>query len=155
MYHVSFITAHNTLKKGWIESFSEHLSYGSVRVLLFFSLLSTFSDFLSPPNRKERTNWFFFLIVTALLSAYHRSRIEQCLLEELQIFHSLPPVQSTAWCSEIGSLTSLDAPELHTSVTSENQFHCTRLYNWFKLVLVFRTLVVMKLIIVTLGEYLF
>ena len=35
---------------------------------------------------------------------------------------------STAWCSEIGSLWSLDAPELHASVTSENQFHCTRLY---------------------------
>ena len=34
----------------------------------------------------------------------------------------------TAWCSEIGSLASLDAPELHASVTSENQFHCTRLY---------------------------
>ena len=35
--------------------------------------------------------------------------------------------QCTAWCSEIGSLWSLDAPELHASVTSENQFHCTRL----------------------------
>ena len=34
----------------------------------------------------------------------------------------------TAWCSEIGSLWSLDAPELHASVTSENQIHCTRLY---------------------------
>ena len=34
----------------------------------------------------------------------------------------------TAWCSEIGSLWSLDAPELHASLTSENQFHCTRLY---------------------------
>ena len=34
----------------------------------------------------------------------------------------------TARCSEIGSLWSLDAPELHASVTSENQFHCTRLY---------------------------
>ena len=37
--------------------------------------------------------------------------------------------QTTAWCSEIGSLWSLDAPELHASVTSENQFHCTRLCN--------------------------
>ena len=27
---------------------------------------------------------------------------------------------------------SLDAPELHASVTSENQFHCTRLYTIFK-----------------------
>ena len=35
---------------------------------------------------------------------------------------------STAWCSEIGPLRSLDAPELHASVTSENQFHCTKLY---------------------------
>ena len=34
----------------------------------------------------------------------------------------------TAWCSEIGSLWSLDAPELHASVMSENQFHCTKLY---------------------------
>ena len=34
----------------------------------------------------------------------------------------------TAWCSEVGPLWSLDAPELHASVTSENQFHCTRLY---------------------------
>ena len=33
----------------------------------------------------------------------------------------------TAWCSEIGSTWSLDAPELHASVTSENQFHCTKL----------------------------
>ena len=37
-------------------------------------------------------------------------------------------VVRTAWCSEIGSLWSLEAPELHASVTSENQFHCTRLY---------------------------
>ena len=36
--------------------------------------------------------------------------------------------ESTAWCSEIGSLRSLDAPEFHASVTSENQFHCTSLY---------------------------
>ena len=45
-------------------------------------------------------------------------------------FH-VPKVSScvcTAWCSEIGYLTTLDAPELHASVTSENQFHCTRLY---------------------------
>ena len=35
---------------------------------------------------------------------------------------------STAWCSEIGSLWSLDSPELHAWVTPENQFHCTRLY---------------------------
>ena len=34
----------------------------------------------------------------------------------------------TAWCSEIGSLWSPDAPELHASVMSEYQFHCTRLY---------------------------
>ena len=35
-----------------------------------------------------------------------------------------------AWCSEIGSVWSFDAPVLHASViiTSENQFHCTRLY---------------------------
>ena len=32
-------------------------------------------------------------------------------------------------CDEIGSLWSLDAPEFYASVTSENQFHCTRLYN--------------------------
>ena len=32
-------------------------------------------------------------------------------------------------CGEIGSLWSLDAPEFHESVTSENQFHCTRLCN--------------------------
>ena len=36
--------------------------------------------------------------------------------------------QRTAWCSEIGSLWSPDAPELHASVMSEYQFHCTRLY---------------------------
>ena len=36
--------------------------------------------------------------------------------------------EHTAWCSEIGSPWSLDAPELHASVMSENQFHCTRLY---------------------------
>ena len=35
----------------------------------------------------------------------------------------------TAWCREIGSLESLDAPELHADpVTSKNQVHCTRLY---------------------------
>ena len=37
----------------------------------------------------------------------------------------------TAWCSEIGTRWSLlDAPDLHVhaSMTSENQFHCTRLY---------------------------
>ena len=39
--------------------------------------------------------------------------------------------QCTAWCSEIGFLRSLDALELHASVTSENQFHCTRLYSAF------------------------
>ena len=35
----------------------------------------------------------------------------------------------TAWCSEIGSRTSLDAPEFHASMhmTLENQFHCSRL----------------------------
>ena len=40
----------------------------------------------------------------------------------------------TVWCSEVGSLTSLDATELHASVTSENQFHCTRLYHsmWYR-----------------------
>ena len=36
---------------------------------------------------------------------------------------------STVWCNEIGSLTSL----MHTTqvhpVTTENQFHCARLYN--------------------------
>ena len=46
-------------------------------------------------------------------------------------------LHSTVWCSEIGSLTSLDAPELHASVTltSENQFHCTRRYMHTRLVL--------------------
>ena len=35
----------------------------------------------------------------------------------------------TAWCSEIGSLTSLDACNSGAySDESENQFHCTRLY---------------------------
>ena len=37
----------------------------------------------------------------------------------------------TAWCSEIGSLTSLDACNLGipgNPVMSENQFHCTNLY---------------------------
>ena len=35
----------------------------------------------------------------------------------------------TAWCSEIGSLTSPDAPELHAyTLTSEDQFHYNRLY---------------------------
>ena len=36
--------------------------------------------------------------------------------------------QYTAWCNEIGSLTSLmHVNQLHP-VTTENQFHCTRLY---------------------------
>ena len=35
---------------------------------------------------------------------------------------------TTAWCSEISSLTSLDASQVSQPVTSENQFHCTRLY---------------------------
>ena len=37
-------------------------------------------------------------------------------------------MSSTAWCSEIGSLTSQDAynSAVHP-VTSENQFHCTKL----------------------------
>ena len=34
----------------------------------------------------------------------------------------------TAWCSEIGSLTSLDALGVMHQVMSENQFHCTKLY---------------------------
>ena len=36
-------------------------------------------------------------------------------------------MQNTAWCSEIGSLWSLDASEVHASVTSKNQFNCTKL----------------------------
>ena len=36
-----------------------------------------------------------------------------------------PP--NTAWCSEIGSLTSLMHVSQVHSVTTENQFHCTRL----------------------------
>ena len=36
---------------------------------------------------------------------------------------------STDWCSEIGSLTSLDMHETPVHpVTAENRFHCTRLY---------------------------
>ena len=47
--------------------------------------------------------------------------------------YSLPasvdvPVDVQPGASEIGFLWSLDAPELHASVTSEDQFHCTRLY---------------------------
>ena len=35
----------------------------------------------------------------------------------------------TAWCNEIGSLTSLmHVTQVHP-VTTENQFHCTRLYS--------------------------
>ena len=34
----------------------------------------------------------------------------------------------TVWCSEIGSLTSLDDVTQVHPMTSENQFHCTRLY---------------------------
>ena len=50
-------------------------------------------------------------------------------------FHTRCFSTSTAWCSGIGSLRSLDAPELHASVTSENQFHCTctRLYTMVQL----------------------
>ena len=33
-----------------------------------------------------------------------------------------------AWDSEIGSLTSLDASQVTQPVTSENQLHCTRLF---------------------------
>ena len=40
----------------------------------------------------------------------------------------LKALQSSAWCREIGSLGSMDAPESHAFVTSENQFHCSRLY---------------------------
>ena len=42
---------------------------------------------------------------------------------------SLPHVYvSTAWCNEIGSLTSLmHGTQVHP-VTTENQFHCTRLH---------------------------
>ena len=39
-----------------------------------------------------------------------------------------PCLVNTAWCSEIGSLTSpMHATQVHP-VTTENQFHCTRLY---------------------------
>ena len=41
--------------------------------------------------------------------------------------HTLQQVQPGA--VKIGSLLVPDAPELHASVTSENQFHCTKLYS--------------------------
>ena len=42
--------------------------------------------------------------------------------------HKTPHVPCTAWCNEIGSLTSLmHATQVHP-VTTENQVHCTRLY---------------------------
>ena len=37
------------------------------------------------------------------------------LIDEHQLFLNWPCTDSTAWCSEIGSLTSLDAPEFHAS----------------------------------------
>ena len=45
--------------------------------------------------------------------------------------HHSSDLLCTAWCSEIGSLWSLDAPELHASVTPGYQFHCTSLYKRF------------------------
>ena len=35
---------------------------------------------------------------------------------------------NTAWCNEIGSLTSLMHATYMPAVTTENQFHCTKLY---------------------------
>ena len=43
-------------------------------------------------------------------------------------FKTFAGIRPIAWCSEIGSLMSLDAPELRASVTWDYQFHCTRLY---------------------------
>ena len=45
---------------------------------------------------------------------------------KLGMFSHFP--RYTAWCSEIGSLMSLDACNQVRSVTSENQFHSIKLY---------------------------
>ena len=86
------------------------------------------------PGRMENTQ------ISHQMSSNRPCRKElKCNLSTSQLLQARtcdrPPVSSalfhmetTTWCSEIGSLTSLDAPELHASVTSENQFHCTRLY---------------------------
>ena len=71
-------------------------------------------------------------IWTGVFCTYYRElcTIECTYYREMTVYVS---IYCTAWCSEIGSLWSLDAPELHASVTSENQFHCTRLYTfWFR-----------------------
>ena len=51
--------------------------------------------------------------------------IEGVFCESLFEHTKTPHTPCTAWCSEIGSLWSLNAPDLHTSVMSENQFHQT------------------------------
>ena len=61
------------------------------------------------------------LVVRLAHSADLRSQLHQGLRMACN-------VKILAWCSEIGSLTSLNARELHASVTSENQFNRIRLY---------------------------
>ena len=62
------------------------------------------------------------------LDTFHSSKSAWLVHTRIRVWTPSRRRESTAWCCEIGSLTSLDAPELHALVTSENQFHCTRLY---------------------------
>ena len=64
-----------------------------------------------------------------------RRRLSWTVSRDLRLLKTALEVRSwectdysyTARCSEIGSLWSVDAPEFHGSMMSENQFHCTRL----------------------------
>ena len=81
---------------------------------------------------------FFFFCVQMMLLLHQELKLEQGL--QLFFFFDAAKVKGqrsvffgadyryyTAWCCEIGSLWSLDAPELHVSMASENQSHCARL----------------------------
>ena len=72
------------------------------------------------------------------LHHFHRVQFIRSLRHNSLLAHHVFPVShsawqphnvaSTAWCCEIGSLTSLmDVTQVHP-VTTENQFSCTRLY---------------------------
>ena len=71
--------------------------------------------------------WMHCIQVQLLFEGAHMQCSESAIPVKA-VWHDLD-VTCTAWCSEIGCLWSLDAPELHASVTSENQCHCARLYS--------------------------
>ena len=101
-----------------------------------FAIPSSSSTFSVDSEGEERPTWAFadliFIEMRAHVHAGRGKHLQNLVSFNLPFFpHQTKPdlVQCTAWCCEIGSLWTLDASEFHASVTSENQFHCTRLYS--------------------------